>query len=87
MPTSNVFIDEEVKAVQILGQAIRQSPAPTYTLLHAQADFLLSKQRPDLAVQLAHAAVNAAPSEFVTWEKLTSLHIELGNKPNIRAAK
>ncbi|KZV76577.1 chaps-domain-containing protein [Peniophora sp. CONT] len=76
---SYIGMNEEVKAVQILSQAIRQSPAPTYTLLHAQADFLLSKQRPDLAIQLAHAAVNAAPSEFVTWEKLTSLHIELGN--------
>ena len=30
------------------------------------------------AVRLARQAVNCAPSEFITWEKLTDLYIDLG---------
>lgn len=50
----------------------------SYTLLHAQANFLRSKGRYDSALKLAREAVNCAPSEFVTWEMLTELYIELG---------
>ncbi|KAJ7255406.1 Chs5p-Arf1p-binding proteins-domain-containing protein [Mycena rebaudengoi] len=84
---------EEVKALQIMSAALRASlPQPqspsippavhshtySYTLLHAQCDFLRSKNRSDWALKLAREAVNAAPSEFVTWEKLTEVYVELG---------
>jgi predicted Zn-dependent protease len=69
--------DEEVKAVQIMSAAMKQTPQ-SYTLLHAQCDFLRSKGKLDWAVKLARQAVNCAPSEFVTWEKLTELYIDLG---------
>ncbi|KAG6811282.1 hypothetical protein H0H92_008195 [Tricholoma furcatifolium] len=68
--------DEEVKAVQIMATAMRQTPQ-SYTLLHVQCDFLRSKGKFDYAVKLARQAVNCAPSEFVTWEKLTELYIDL----------
>lgn len=71
------FTDEEVKAVQILSQAIRDSPQ-SFTLLHVQCDFLRSKGKYEWAVRLAQQAVNCAPSEFVTWAKLTEVYIELG---------
>jgi tetratricopeptide (TPR) repeat protein len=71
------FIDEEVKAVQIMAAAMRQTPQ-SYTLLHAQCDFLRSKGKLEWAVKLARQAVNCAPSEFVTWEKLSDLYIDLG---------
>ncbi|KAJ6532773.1 Chs5p-Arf1p-binding proteins-domain-containing protein [Mycena vulgaris] len=70
---------EEVKALQIMSTALRSAPGPaSYTLLHAQCDFLRDKGRADWALKLARQAVNAAPSEFVTWEKLTEVYIELG---------
>jgi Chs5-Arf1p-binding protein BUD7/BCH1 len=70
-------LDEEVKAVQIMAAAMKQTPY-SYTLLHAQCDFLRSKNKHDWAIKLARQAVNCAPSEFVTWEKLTELYIDLG---------
>ncbi|KAJ6572117.1 Chs5p-Arf1p-binding proteins-domain-containing protein [Mycena capillaripes] len=70
---------EEVKALQIMSTALRTAPGPSsYTLLHAQCDFLREKGRSDWALKLARQAVNAAPSEFVTWEKLTEVYVELG---------
>ncbi|KAJ7753788.1 Chs5p-Arf1p-binding proteins-domain-containing protein, partial [Mycena metata] len=70
---------EEVKALQIMSNALRTAPGPaSYTLLHAQCDFLREKGRSDWALKLARQAVNAAPSEFVTWEKLTEVYVELG---------
>lgn len=76
------FADEEVKAVQIMAAAMKQTPQ-SYTLLHVQSDFLRSKGSLDWALKLARQAVNCAPSEFVTWEKLTELYIEMGNYDSV----
>ncbi|KAJ9107215.1 hypothetical protein QFC20_003750 [Naganishia adeliensis] len=70
-------MNEEVKAIQILSTALHQNPQ-SYALLHAQVDFLQSKGRTDWALKLAKQAVNCAPSEFVTWAKLTEVYIDLG---------
>lgn len=56
---------------------MKQTPQ-SYTLLHVQCDFLRSKGKYEWALKLARQAVNCAPSEFVTWEKLTELYIDLG---------
>ncbi|CAK5272060.1 unnamed protein product [Mycena citricolor] len=75
-----VGMNEEVKALQIMSNSLRGQPGPaSYTLLHAQCDFLRSKSKTEWAMKLAKQAVNAAPSEFVTWEKLTEVYIELGH--------
>ncbi|KAF8340855.1 Chs5p-Arf1p-binding proteins-domain-containing protein [Amanita rubescens] len=74
---SYIGMNEEVKAVQIMSSAIKQTPQ-SYTLLHVQCDFLRFKGKDEWALKLAKQAVNCAPSEFVTWEKLTELYIELG---------
>ena len=71
------LLDEEVKAIQIMSAAMKQTPQ-SYTLLHVQCDFLRSKGKLDWAVKLARQAVNCAPSEFITWEKLTEIYIDLG---------
>ncbi|KAJ7034502.1 Chs5p-Arf1p-binding proteins-domain-containing protein [Mycena alexandri] len=77
---------EEVKALQIMSNALRTAPGPaSYTLLHAQCDFLREKGRSDWALKLARQAVNAAPSEFVTWEKLTEVYVELGMFESVKA--
>ncbi|KAH9932203.1 chaps-domain-containing protein [Fomitopsis serialis] len=73
---SYIGMNEEVKAVQIMAAAVKQTPQ-SYTLLHAQCDFLRSKGNYEWALKLAKQAVNCAPSEFVTWEKLTELYIDL----------
>ncbi|KAI0341382.1 chaps-domain-containing protein [Trametopsis cervina] len=73
---SYIGMNEEVKAVQIMAAAMKQTPQ-SYTLLHVQSDFLRSKGNYEWALKLARQAVNCAPSEFVTWEKLTDLYIEL----------
>jgi len=72
-----LFLDEEVKAVQIMAAAMKQTPQ-SYTLLHVQCDFLRSKGKYEWALKLARQAVNCAPSEFVTWEKVTELYMDLG---------
>ncbi|KAH6887837.1 chaps family protein [Coprinopsis sp. MPI-PUGE-AT-0042] len=74
---SYIGMNEEVKGVQIIAAAMKDTPQ-SYTLLHAQCDFLRSKGKFDWALKLARQAVNCAPSEFVTWEKLTDIYLELG---------
>ncbi|KAF7796176.1 hypothetical protein EIP86_007350 [Pleurotus ostreatoroseus] len=73
---SYIGMNEEVKAVQIMAAAMKETPQ-SYTLLHVQCDFLRSKGNHEWALKLARQAVNCAPSEFVTWEKLTEIYIEL----------
>ena len=67
-----------------MSSSIRQTPS-SYTLLHAQCDLLRAKGKFPWAVKLARQAVNCAPSEFVTWEKLTEIYIELGEYESVRA--
>lgn len=69
-------MNEEVKAIQIMGTAMKETPQ-SYLLLHIQCDFLRSKGKHEWALKLARQAVNCAPSEFVTWEKLTDIYIDL----------
>ncbi|KAK0549843.1 bud site selection protein [Tilletia horrida] len=61
-----------------LGAATGAGQPLSYALLHVQADFLRSKGKAEWALKLAKQAVNSAPSEFVTWAKLTELYIDLG---------
>lgn len=77
-------IDEEVKAVQIMHTAL-EANSQSYPTLHAQCDFLMSKGKYDWALQVAQQAVNSAPSEFVTWAKLTEAYIELGQYDSVRS--
>jgi Chs5-Arf1p-binding protein BUD7/BCH1 len=65
-----------------MSSAMHRTPQ-SYTLLHAQCDFLRSKGKHDWALKLARQAVNCAPSEFVTWEKLTDLYIDLGHYESV----
>ncbi|OBZ65009.1 Uncharacterized protein C31F10.16 [Grifola frondosa] len=74
---SHLGMNEEVKAVQITSAAMKQTPQ-SYTLLYVQCDFVHSKGNNEWALKLARQAVNCAPSEFVTWEKLTEIYIDLG---------
>jgi len=73
--------DEEIKAVKVMHAALQQHPQ-SYPILHAQCDFLLSKGKPEWAQKVAKQAVNSAPSEFVTWAKLTETYIELDQFDN-----
>ncbi|KAG0015841.1 hypothetical protein BGZ80_009589 [Entomortierella chlamydospora] len=70
--------DEELKAINVLYEALKQFPQ-SYALLHVQADFLRGKGKLEMALRLAKQAVNCAPSEFVTWAKLTEVYIDLGD--------
>ncbi|WVQ95035.1 hypothetical protein IAU59_002127 [Kwoniella sp. CBS 9459] len=74
---SYIGMNEEIKAVKIMHSALAANPQ-SYPVLHAQCDFLLSKNKPEWAQAVAQQAVNSAPSEFVTWAKLTETYIELG---------
>ncbi|WWD19144.1 hypothetical protein CI109_103602 [Kwoniella shandongensis] len=74
---SYIGMNEEIKAVKIMYSALQHNPQ-SYPVLHTQCDLLLSKNKPEWAQQIAQQAVNSAPSEFVTWAKLTETYIELG---------
>jgi Chs5-Arf1p-binding protein BUD7/BCH1 len=55
----------------------------SYGFLVTQATYLLKKNRPDLAVELAKAAVNANPSEYATWAILTESYIAVNDFENV----
>jgi Chs5-Arf1p-binding protein BUD7/BCH1 len=55
----------------------------SHGFLVTQAQFLLKKNRPDLAVELAKAAVNANPSEYGTWAILTESYIAINDFENV----
>lgn len=71
-----IKMNEELKAVHIMHSGIKETPN-SHALLHTQVDFLRSKGKTDWALKLAKQAVNAAPSEFTTWAKLTECYIEV----------
>ncbi|KAH8732506.1 Chs5p-Arf1p-binding proteins-domain-containing protein [Phaeosphaeriaceae sp. PMI808] len=68
--------DEEVKAVQLLHEAIQDLPMD-YSLLDCQADFCNKKGRGDLALEIAKRSVVSAPSEFGTWARLAEIYVSL----------
>jgi tetratricopeptide (TPR) repeat protein len=71
-----LFADEEVKAVQLLREAIEELPMD-YSLLDCQAEFCNRKGRSDLALEIAKRGVVAAPSEFCTWARLAEIYVAL----------
>jgi Chs5-Arf1p-binding protein BUD7/BCH1 len=71
-----IAADEEVRAVQLLHEAIEELPMD-YSLLDCQAEFLNKKGRPDLALEVAKRAVVSAPSEFGTWSRLAEVYVSL----------
>jgi tetratricopeptide (TPR) repeat protein len=66
--------DEEVKAVELLHEAIQELPMD-YSLLDCQADFCNKKGRSDLALDIARRSVVSAPSEFGTWARLAEVYV------------
>lgn len=68
--------DREVEAVEIIYEALKNNPY-CYGLLLVQIDFLLKKKRFPLALKLAKLAVTHAPSEYLTWAKLTEVYIAM----------
>ncbi|KAF9584628.1 hypothetical protein BGW38_005788 [Lunasporangiospora selenospora] len=70
--------DEELKAINVLYDALKEVPQ-SYALLHVQSDFLRGKGKLEMALRLSKQAVNCAPSEFITWSKLTEVYIDLGD--------
>ncbi|KAF2133392.1 chaps-domain-containing protein [Dothidotthia symphoricarpi CBS 119687] len=68
--------DEEVKAVQLLHEAIQELPMD-YSLLDCQAEFCNKKGRGDLALEIAKRSVVSAPSEFGTWARLAEIYVSL----------
>ena len=79
-----LMVDEEVKATDLMCSSLVGNPL-NYGFLVTQAKFLLKKNRPDLAVELAKAAVNASPSEFATWAILTESYIAINDFENVTA--
>ncbi len=69
--------NEEVKAVQVMYEGIKENPLDT-DLLQLQAQFCLDKERNDLALSSATKAVNSSPSEFQAWNKLVKVYVARG---------
>ena len=69
-----VAADEEVKAVQLLHEAVEELPMD-YSLLDCQAEFCNRKGRGDLALEIAKRGVVSAPSEFGTWARLAEVYV------------
>ncbi|KAJ1738654.1 bud site selection protein [Coemansia sp. RSA 989] len=67
--------DEEVKAVQVMHQALKAKPS-CYPMLSTQAEFLRLKKQYSAARKIALMAVKYAPSEFHAWAELTKVYID-----------
>lgn len=70
--------DREVEAVEAIYEALKKNPY-CYGLLLVQIDFLVKKKRFPLALQLAKLSVTHAPSEYLTWAKLTEVYIAMND--------
>lgn len=84
--------NEEVQAVRVLYNSIKQSPMD-YVMLDTQAEFLLKKamnpksqelkqERLLMALGCADRSTVAAPSEFCTWARLAEVYVAMEDWEN-----
>lgn len=73
--------DEEVKAIQVMNDAIQRDERDSELLL-LQAQFLMDKKRYDLALHLARQAVKSSPSDFKVWAVLVRVYTKLNDFEN-----
>lgn len=73
--------DEEVKAVQVMNDAVLGNERDSELLL-LQAQFLMDKKRYDLALHLARQAVKSSPSDFKVWAVLVKVYTKLNDFEN-----
>lgn len=73
--------DQEVKAINILHDAVKQRPRDA-NLLMLQAEYCLAKKSYDLALSCATHAVRASPSEFKPWSILVKVYTTIGDYEN-----
>lgn len=73
--------DEEVKAIQVMNDAIQRDERDSELLL-LQAQFLMEKKRYDLALHLARQAVKSSPSDFKVWAVLVRVYTKLNDFEN-----
>ncbi|KAG5361055.1 hypothetical protein CJU89_4160 [Yarrowia sp. B02] len=69
-----LLMDEEVEAVRTMVNGLKENGRDA-DLLSLQAEFLLSKNREDMALGCATRAVNSAPSESKLWTELVQVYI------------
>lgn len=73
--------DEEVKAVQVMSEGIKENNRNADLLL-LQSEFCLDKKRTDLALLLAKQAVKLSPLDFKTWAMLVKVYTKIGDFEN-----
>lgn len=73
--------DEEVEAVRVMHERLLVDDRDGEMLL-IEAQFLLEKKKPDLALHLAKRAVQAAPLDFKAWATLVIVHTRLNDFEN-----
>ncbi|CAD6499814.1 BgTH12-03921 [Blumeria graminis f. sp. triticale] len=84
--------NEEVKAVRVLHNSVKQSPMD-YVMLDTQAEFLVKKalnpkaqqfkqERLQIALGCADRSTVAAPSEFGTWARLAEVYVAMEDWEN-----
>lgn len=73
--------DEEIQAVQVMSERIKDDDRDAEMLL-VEAQFLLDKKKPELALHLAKQAVQLSPSDFKAWATLVSVYTKLNDFEN-----
>ncbi|KAG4026478.1 hypothetical protein MFRU_040g00370 [Monilinia fructicola] len=84
--------NEEVQAVRVLHESVKQSPMD-YVMLDTQAEFLKKKamdpnkpefktERLQMALGCADRSTIAAPSEFGTWARLAEVYVAMEDWEN-----
>lgn len=73
--------DEEIQAVQVMSERIKADDRDAEMLL-VEAQFLLDKKKPELALHLAKQAVQLSPSDFKAWATLVAVYTKLNDFEN-----
>lgn len=69
-----LLADREIEAVELMVSTIRADPRNAQ-MLAIQTEFVLGKNRPDLALDLALRLSAAAPADYYSWDLLTRVYI------------
>lgn len=72
-----LLADREIEAVELMASTIKEDPCNAQ-MLAVETEFVLSKKRPDLALDLALRLTAAAPSDYYSWGLLTQVYISRG---------
>ncbi len=72
--------NEPAEAIRVLKDSIAAAPKEPETYIYLAQIYAQHLNKPELAMQTAHRAIEAAPEHFPAWAAVHELHLSLGEK-------